>query len=118
MPDDEGDEEGEEEITRCICGQLEYPGMPVPVGDTPKVTSKIRGSVEPLVASAPLPEDAGGLFIQCDVCKVWQHGGCVGIMEEAMSPEEYFCEQCRKDLHRITSTATGYGQLLVLYSVC
>lgn len=107
VPDEEEDEEGEEEITRCICGQLEYPGMPVPVGDTPKVVTKINGSVEPLTEPAAPPEDAGGLFIQCDVCKVWQHGGCVGIMEEAMSPEEYFCEQCRKDLHKITSTANG-----------
>ena len=114
LPDDEEDEEGEEEVTRCICGNQEYPGMPVPVGDTPKVNSKSNGPLDPSVVSAPLPEDAGGLFIQCDVCKVWQHGGCVGIMDEAMSPEEYFCEECRDDLHKLTSTANGWVQLLTL----
>lgn len=107
LPDDEEDEEGEEEVTRCICGNQEYPGMPVPVGDTPKVNPKSNGPLDPSIISAPLPEDAGGLFIQCDICKVWQHGGCVGIMDEAMSPEEYFCEECRDDLHKLTSTATG-----------
>ena len=109
--EDEEDEEGEEEITRCICGHLEYPGMPVPVDDSPKINSKANGISDPSIAPPTLPEDAGGLFIQCDVCKVWQHGGCVGIMDEAMSPEEYFCEQCRKDLHKITTTANGYVRM-------
>ncbi len=58
-------------------------------------------------ASEILPDDAGGLFIQCDGCKVWEHGGCVGIMDEAMSPEEYFCERCRPDLHMITIGPNG-----------
>ncbi len=107
-PEDEEDEETEEDVTRCICGQQEYPGIPVPAGDTPKVNSKGNGALEPSVAEASVPEDAGGLFIQCDVCKVWQHGGCVGIINQAMIPnDEYFCEQCRKDLHKITSTANG-----------
>ena len=107
--DDEEDEEGEEEVTRCICGNMEYPGMPVLAGEGtksgPKSTSGSVQAVSPII----LPEDAGGLFIQCDVCKVWQHGGCVGIMEEAMSPEEYFCEQCRKELHKIKTSINGYG---------
>ncbi|KAL9006356.1 MAG: hypothetical protein Q9188_000892 [Gyalolechia gomerana] len=105
-PEDEGleeegvDEEDEEEITRCVCGQQEYPGMP---------TSKSKSNRRPddPDTSTTLQEDTGGMFIQCDVCKVWQHGGCVGIMDEATSPEEYFCEQCRSDLHTITSTAIG-----------
>ena len=101
--DDEEDEEGEEEVTRCICGNLEYPGMPVLPGPT-KGSHKSNGSGE----SGALQEDTGGLFIQCDVCKVWQHGGCVGIMDVAMSPDEYFCEQCRKDLHKLTTSSTGY----------
>ena len=105
--EEEEDEEGEEEVTRCVCGQLEYPGMPVPIGDTPKVSSKGGGGQDPSTSSGTLPEDAGGLFIQCDICKVWQHGGCVGIMEIAMSPDEYFCEQCRNDSHKITTTASG-----------
>ena len=55
-------------------------------------------------------EDTGGMFIQCDTCKVWQHGGCVGILNEEMSPEEYFCEQCRKELHKLATTSKGYDK--------
>ena len=100
--EDEDEEEGEEEITRCVCGHQEYPGMPVP-----RASLKLTGGQDSSISSTALPEDAGGLFIQCDVCKVWQHGGCVGIMEVAMSPDEYFCEQCRKDSHKITTTSSG-----------
>lgn len=106
-PEDE-DEENEEDVTRCICGQQEYPGIPVPVEDTLKAISKGISASDPIAAPASVPEDTGGLFIQCDVCKVWQHGGCVGIINQAMIPnDEYFCEECRKDLHKITSTANG-----------
>lgn len=54
-----------------------------------------------------MSDDIGSMFIQCDSCKVWQHGGCVGIMDEDMSPDEYFCEECRKDLHRIRGESNG-----------
>ena len=102
--EDEGDEEDEEEVTRCICGNLEYPGLPVlPSGS--KGGNRTNGTGD---SAGALQEDAGGLFIQCDICKVWQHGGCVGIMDEAMCPDEYFCEQCRKNLHRVTTSVTGY----------
>ncbi|KAL8853501.1 MAG: hypothetical protein Q9221_001660 [Calogaya cf. arnoldii] len=107
--DDEIDEEDgeEEETTRCVCGHPDYPGMPIASNDPARGRSKKIGDLADAGFSATLPEDTGGLFIQCDVCKVWQHGGCVGIMDEATSPEEYFCEQCRKELHTITTTATG-----------
>ncbi|CAD6587963.1 MAG: hypothetical protein ASARMPRED_003362 [Alectoria sarmentosa] len=97
--DDENDDEAEEEVTRCICGNQEYPGLPDL--DTAKIVSKDESD------PASFAEDTTGWFIQCDVCKVWQHGGCIGIMDEATSPEEYFCEQCRKDLHKITTTIKG-----------
>ena len=97
--DDENDEDIEEEVTRCICGNQEYPGLP----DTDPTTTVSKDESDP----ASFPEDTTGWFIQCDICKVWQHGGCVGIMDEVTSPEEYFCERCRKDLHKITITATG-----------
>ena len=99
--EDEPEDEGEEEITRCICENLEYPGLPVSLSDTSRAAAK--GDTNP----AALTEDTTGWFIQCDGCKVWQHGGCVGIMDEHTSPEEYFCEQCRKDLHKINTAANG-----------
>lgn len=80
----------EDEVTRCVCGYQEYPGPP----------SDAAKSLE--------GDDLSGLFIQCDICKVWQHGGCVGIMDEAASPDEYFCEECRKDLHKVTTSSKGY----------
>lgn len=39
-------------------------------------------------------------FIQCDTCKVWQHSVCLRMTEE-VTPEEYFCEMCRPDLHAV-----------------
>ena len=99
--DDDNEDEGDEEVTRCICGNLEYPGLPVSAGDSGKGSSKHDSD------SAAFAEDSTGWFIQCDDCKVWQHGGCVGILDELKSPDEYFCEQCRKDLHKVTTTANG-----------
>ena len=97
--DNENDDDVEEEVTRCICGNQEYPGLPD--ADSAKTLSKDESD------PASFTEDTTGWFIQCDICKVWQHGGCVGIIDEATSPEEYFCERCRKDLHKITVTANG-----------
>ncbi|KAF2197626.1 hypothetical protein GQ43DRAFT_475287 [Delitschia confertaspora ATCC 74209] len=101
----------EEEITRCVCGQLEYPGPPSDTG-------KSRDGQLPSVTDSDTQiDEAGGLFIQCDICKVWQHGGCVGIMDEATSPEEYFCEECRKDLHKLMISPKGqkYSRYLPVY---
>lgn len=112
--DEYEEEEGdEEEITRCICGQQDYPGLP-PLSreiigrSTLKTGVKEEALQDPSVAASELlSEDAGSLFIQCDSCKVWQHGGCVGIMEEALCPDEYFCEKCRKDLHKLITGVNG-----------
>lgn len=95
------DLESEEGVTRCICGSAEYPGLP-------EATARVLRLPKAGDGVGTLPEDMGGLFIQCDVCKVWQHGGCVGILDAASSPDEYFCEECRKDLHKTTITPDGY----------
>ena len=94
-------EESEEEITRCICNSQEYPGLPVTSKDAPTTQPRTDPN------SSVLSEDSTGWFIQCDSCKVWQHGGCVGMADEATSPDEYFCEQCRKDLHKIMTDMNG-----------
>ncbi|KAL1958694.1 hypothetical protein VTO42DRAFT_4037 [Malbranchea cinnamomea] len=112
--DEYDEEEGdEEEITRCICGQSDFPGLPPPSRALLGRISRKSGAKEELnpnasaAASDSLADEPGSLFIQCDACKVWQHGGCVGIMDEAACPEEYFCEECRKDLHRIITYSDG-----------
>ncbi|KAJ4294988.1 Histone deacetylase complex subunit [Kalmusia sp. IMI 367209] len=101
--DDELDEDiaEEDEVTRCVCGQQEYPGPPSDAGKSKD------GQLSSVTEADLQGDDAGGLFIQCDICKVWQHGGCVGIMDEAASPEEYFCEECRKDLHKLMTSPKG-----------
>lgn len=107
--DDEEDleDDEEEEVTRCLCGQQEYPGLPLSRREAlSRGTIKLEG--HPATDSSDmLPDDVGSMFIQCDSCKVWQHGGCVGIMDEETSPDEYFCEECRKDLHTIRDEVNG-----------
>jgi PHD-finger len=103
----DGDEIAEDdEAVRCICGNDEYPGPPQLQEEDSKKGIKDSSEVE-FITEADYTEDLAGFFLQCDMCKVWQHGGCVGIKNEDMSPEEYFCELCRKDLHRIFTALNG-----------
>ncbi|KAJ5647444.1 Zinc fingerPHD-type [Penicillium lividum] len=106
--EDDIDEEEEEEVTRCLCGQQEYPGLPSSRREALGRSIVKPESVHPPTDSSDaVPDDLGSMFIQCDTCKVWQHGGCVGIMDEEMSPDDYFCEECRPDFHRIRGEANG-----------
>jgi hypothetical protein len=97
----------DDEAVRCICGFDEYPGPPQ-LDDEDSKNGIKDGIEEPIISVADITEDGAGFFLQCDVCKVWQHGYCVGIMNEDMSPDEYFCEECRKDLHKIFAAPNGY----------
>ena len=96
--EDEDDENevdpAEEEVTRCICGQAEYPG--------PSASNRL---LQPNADT--LTDDTGNFFVQCDNCSVWQHGGCMGLLDESMLPEEYYCEQCKPEFHKITKTTNG-----------
>ncbi|AMD21325.1 HER046Wp [Eremothecium sinecaudum] len=47
------------------------------------------------------PPDVSGLYIQCEECAVWQHGYCVGIGEGDNTPDKYWCEQCKPELHSV-----------------
>lgn len=98
-PDLDADEESGDDVTRCICRREHYPGPPIPLGANAR-------------SSDNLDDDAGAMFISCDKCKVWQHGGCVGIMDQATTPENYYCELCRSDLHRVMQSAKGYVYFL------
>jgi hypothetical protein len=100
-----GDAQEEDEAVRCVCGNDEYQGPPPPDEDSKHGFSHAFG-LDPFF-SADVTDDTAGLFVQCDVCKVWQHGGCVGIMTEESSPDEYFCEQCRQDLHKLWTASNG-----------
>ncbi|KAK0504563.1 hypothetical protein EDD18DRAFT_1456071 [Armillaria luteobubalina] len=70
-PQEGGEEEEEQGITRCVCGST--------------------GEDDP---------DAGEFMVQCETCKVWQHGLCMGYeSEDQLQNDDYYCEQCRPDLH-------------------
>lgn len=101
-------EEGgeDDEAVRCVCGYDDYPGPPPPVEEDSKIGIKDGGNDAP-ITDAELTDDLAGFFLQCDVCKVWQHGACVGIKSETTAPDEYFCEMCRKDLHRLSAASNG-----------
>lgn len=58
------------------------------------------------------PQDGSDLFIQCESCGVWQHGYCVGITAE-VTPEKYWCERCKPNLHY--SYITGLKKERSLY---
>jgi hypothetical protein len=89
----------DEDVTRCVCGHQEYPGPPL----------------SEAFAGLDMNEDAGGLFIQCDGCSVWQHGGCVGIIDEAQSPDKYYCEECKPKEHKLHTDTRGYVSLFFIH---
>ncbi|KAF4445704.1 hypothetical protein F53441_10578 [Fusarium austroafricanum] len=89
-------QEEEDEAVRCICDAEDYPGRP-----------PVEGPDLDFFNAIEFTEDVTGFFVQCDICKVWQHGACVGIFSAESSPDEYFCEQCRKDLHKIYTASNG-----------
>ena len=60
-----------EEVIRCICG----------------VTSEEEDEEE-------------RTMICCDSCLVWQHNECMEIPDKLPEGEQYFCEQCRPDIHK------------------
>ncbi|KAG7118938.1 putative histone deacetylase complex subunit cti6 like protein [Verticillium longisporum] len=113
MANDGDDIQEDDESVRCICGFDEYPGPP-PFDDD--VKSGKENPEADFFASIELSDEVSGLFVQCDICKVWQHGACVGIFTEESSPDEYFCEKCRKDLHKIhiASNSQRYSNYLPL----
>lgn len=81
-----GDEE-EQGITRCVCGSN---GMPNHHPSSPSDYDR----------SAEDDPDAGEFMIQCEGCKVWQHGPCMGFMtEDQVDDDDYYCEQCKPELH-------------------
>ncbi|KAF8893788.1 hypothetical protein BD779DRAFT_1435743 [Infundibulicybe gibba] len=66
-------QEEEQGITRCVCGTLE-------IGED--------------------DQDAGEFMVQCETCKVWQHGLCMGFeSEDQLHDDDYYCELCKPSIH-------------------
>ncbi|TVY65539.1 putative histone deacetylase complex subunit cti6 [Lachnellula suecica] len=97
--------EDNDDSVRCICGFEDYPGPPEL--DDEENTHGFQDGVDEAI-----------MFLQCDRCSAWQHGKCVSIMNESQSPDEYFCEECRPDLHKFFTDKNGqrFSQYLPLYT--
>ncbi|GBE80614.1 predicted protein [Sparassis crispa] len=67
----EEEEEEEAGVTRCIC----------------------EGT------GADDDADIGEFMIQCEMCKTWQHGQCMGHPDLDNVPNHYYCELCRPDMY-------------------
>ena len=105
------EDDTEEEVTRCICGQAEYPGPPASIRD-PKVAEGLSCYPTFHIYTAyrrldPATDDLGNFFVQCDHCHVWQHGGCMGFTDEEQLPDEYYCELCKPQLHKTIKAPNG-----------
>ncbi|KAK6820802.1 hypothetical protein PG987_015202 [Apiospora arundinis] len=82
---DDNEIQEDDEAVRCVCGFEDYPGPPPLDEDTKSHALKDSIDLEPIF-SIDITEDLGGFFVQCDTCKVWEHGLCVGIVTEESSP--------------------------------
>ena len=97
--DDPEEEDGENDVTRCVCGSEVYPGSPF-AKERAKERSASKGGDPALIPDC--------VFIQCDSCQVWQHGPCVGMPDDSGADSvEYFCEQCKPELHKVSKNSSG-----------
>lgn len=79
----------EPSVTRCVCGSN---------GEHP--TSCFRRRFDSSFIDTIVDEE-GEFMVQCETCEVWQHGLCVGYEDEGqVASIDYYCEQCRPDLHQ------------------
>lgn len=75
------EEEEEEEIIRCVCGATDQ------------------------------DEDSGEAWIGCETCLAWQHNVCMGVSSfEDEIPENYWCEQCRPEDHKVLLEGMAKGE--------
>lgn len=103
-----GDEvQEDDESVRCVCGHDDYPGPP-PLDEESKHGLKDTIDNDRIFA-IEVTDDLAGFFVQCELCNTWQHGACVGFAEESSLADDiqYFCEKCRKDLHKIHTASNG-----------
>uniref|UniRef100_A0AAZ3PWN4 Lysine-specific demethylase PHF2 n=1 Tax=Oncorhynchus tshawytscha TaxID=74940 RepID=A0AAZ3PWN4_ONCTS len=62
----------------------------------------------PVYCICRLPYDVTQFMIECDACKDWFHGSCVGVDEdEAPDIDIYHCPNCEKTDGKSTSKSSG-----------
>jgi hypothetical protein len=47
------------------------------------------------------------ILMRCDMCRLRQHGGCIGFFIPGDVPDCYYCEKCRPDMHTIQTHDDG-----------
>lgn len=82
-----------------------FPSSASNIISLPNPLSIAKPKPPPIIPPYAVPEDSGiircvcpyaaddGFTIQCDICNVWQHAACVGILPDSV-PDEYGCEMC------------------------
>lgn len=89
--EEDDSDDGDEGVTRCVCGNN---------GECPNsLLRKASSWLIPFLATPLVDDETLAFMIQCDTCKAWQHGPCVGFKYENDCPDTYYCEQCRPELH-------------------
>ncbi|KAJ7251473.1 hypothetical protein B0H12DRAFT_1296210 [Mycena haematopus] len=75
--------------------------VPDPAPDAPQPPAEEEeNGVTRCICGREDDPDAGEFMVQCETCKVWQHGLCMGYDSEAqLHDDDYYCEQCRPDFH-------------------
>ncbi|KAJ7346671.1 hypothetical protein DFH08DRAFT_868993 [Mycena albidolilacea] len=77
----------------------DQPADPAPDAAQPAAEEEENGVTRCICGREDDP-DAGEFMVQCETCKVWQHGLCMGYDSEAqLHDDDYYCEQCRPDFH-------------------
>ncbi|KAJ6586970.1 hypothetical protein DFH09DRAFT_1142129 [Mycena vulgaris] len=77
----------------------DQPPDPAPDAPQPVVEEEENGVTRCICGREDDP-DAGEFMVQCETCKVWQHGLCMGYDSEALlQDDDYYCEQCRPEFH-------------------
>ncbi|KAK7985216.1 hypothetical protein PG988_002838 [Apiospora saccharicola] len=85
---DDNEIQEDDEAVRCVCGFEDYPGPPPLDEDTKSHALKDSIDLEPIF-SIDITEDLGGFFVQCDTCKVWEHGLCSKVLHIPSHPPTF-----------------------------
>uniref|UniRef100_A0A8C7CB65 PHD finger protein 2 n=1 Tax=Oncorhynchus kisutch TaxID=8019 RepID=A0A8C7CB65_ONCKI len=73
----------------------------------------------PVYCICRLPYDVTQFMIECDACKDWFHGSCVGVDEdEAPDIDIYHCPNCEKTDGKSTSKSVCLAYLLQSCTCC
>lgn len=50
--------------------------------------------------------DEGGIMIECEGCRTWQHARCMGFRTQRAIPKNYMCNKCKPTYGADTSTTS------------